>query len=50
MAVSAIAMLVVPMVRPRSAAVDGRERQNIAIARERLAQLQDQIDQGALDN
>lgn len=49
MVICAIAILVLPMLRSRADSEDGRDRQNIAIAREKLAQLQDQIDNGVLD-
>jgi len=49
MLVSAIVMLVLPMLRSRTASPDGRDQQNIAIAKERLTQLQLQVDDGVLD-
>jgi len=49
MVISAIVILVLPMLGSRGNSADGRDRQNIAIAREKLALLQDQVDNGALD-
>ncbi len=48
MVVAAITVLVLPMLRPRGISEDQRARQNIAIARERLARLQTQIDDGVI--
>lgn len=49
MVISAIVMLVLPMLCSRTVSPDGRDQQNIAIAKERLTQLQLQIDDGVLD-
>lgn len=46
MVVAAVAAVVLPIVRPRSIPLGHRDRQNIAIARERVSQLQAQVDAG----
>lgn len=48
MVIAAITVLVLPMLRPRGVSEDQRHRQNVAIARERLARLQTQIDDGEI--
>lgn len=49
MAIVAIVMLVLPMLRPHDVVADQRDFQNIAIAREKLALLQTQVDDGSVD-
>ena len=50
MVVAAITFLALPVLRTGSAAVDQRDRQNIAMARERLSQLETQVETGSVDS
>lgn len=49
MVIAAITMLALPILRTRSVAVDQRDRQNIAMARERLSQLEARVETGSMD-
>ncbi len=49
MVIAAITILALPILRTRSVAVDQRDRQNIAMARERLSQLEARIETGSME-